>query len=494
MGEVGVVTQKIDVALDTIKPALLLKYLDDADRARQTSNYFGGEPQLPDDIAWPENPTGEPLHFIFQMDCGALPHRFNLGGHDWELPKFPTEGTFFLFANLANYDIWESSADGAKVVYSASAVAELPPRKPPETLARLGSKSLVARNAYDINFFSMKPTEITLKNHGIIGEGFPAKKQLHQKLQSRAFDALPPSQALPKLPFSALPYLTTYSTFSEHKPSAEERDLLEGYGLNALWPRRYLAATDRYFPWMENITRFRRQRKEQHISLVRERHGKDVRSLAFDVPELGFPWRWLAAGNIALEVFKWASQQIDLTEVHWPLLIDEAEEWARRASAVDPLDRITGNESNEFIDWLQTIDAVANTQSEKDERIKVMSALGSLQSQLIVSLDTSLNYLRGADDISDIPSDLVVPARLTPEETDRESIQVGGFQMNHQFLGYADRWQQDEPEDSDDMLLFQVASDCENLNIEFGILHIWIKKTDFAAGHFDRAWAHAETT
>ncbi|NNE87530.1 MAG: DUF1963 domain-containing protein [Silicimonas sp.] len=58
---------------------------------------FGGAPQLPPTTDWPINSEGRPMHFFAQFDLGALPRSMEQADQTFEMPKFPTSGTLFIF-------------------------------------------------------------------------------------------------------------------------------------------------------------------------------------------------------------------------------------------------------------------------------------------------------------------------------------------------------------------------------------------------------------
>ncbi|MEP4052436.1 MAG: DUF1963 domain-containing protein [Litorimonas sp.] len=104
------------------RPAILLQPYHPLLASIESASWFGGFPKLPDHIDWPREKTGEkrPLHFMAQIDCGALPAQA-ADGHG-----FPRSGHLCFFS-----EIYELSETGA-VLYFDAPPEHLTERLPPE--------------------------------------------------------------------------------------------------------------------------------------------------------------------------------------------------------------------------------------------------------------------------------------------------------------------------------------------------------------------------
>ena len=101
----------------------------------QIVGYLGGNPLLPDDVAWPEWEGQGPLTFVGAIDCGAVP------GTDLDL-SLPADGAllFFYFDGQAGdgrttVDYWEpgSASGGSRVLY-VPADAHMAEREAPDPI------------------------------------------------------------------------------------------------------------------------------------------------------------------------------------------------------------------------------------------------------------------------------------------------------------------------------------------------------------------------
>jgi hypothetical protein len=113
-----------------LRPAVRLRALSPGE---QVVGYLGGDPLLPESLAWPEWEGQGPLAFVGAIDCGSLP----AGELDLALP---TDGAllFFYFDGQvgdddATVDYWrpESTRGGSRVIY-VPAHAEMTQRQAPE--------------------------------------------------------------------------------------------------------------------------------------------------------------------------------------------------------------------------------------------------------------------------------------------------------------------------------------------------------------------------
>lgn len=84
-------------------------------------SFLGGTPHLPVAQAWPRKSTGEPLHFIAQIDCSALPKT------EPDSPSLPDEGALFFFADMSDGSGWyddeyshDNTPENWRVLYSST--------------------------------------------------------------------------------------------------------------------------------------------------------------------------------------------------------------------------------------------------------------------------------------------------------------------------------------------------------------------------------------
>ena len=76
-----------------------------ADAWPEVNSHLGGRPSLPPGTPWPRNgQTGQPLHFLAQVDCAELPRV------ETDTP-LPEDGTLLFFAGLDEEMVWEGPND-----------------------------------------------------------------------------------------------------------------------------------------------------------------------------------------------------------------------------------------------------------------------------------------------------------------------------------------------------------------------------------------------
>lgn len=99
--------------------------------AAGTKSKFGGLPALPPGTEWPRMATGTPLHFLAQVDCGAMPVRSAL----------PERGMLFFFGQDSEEQIWDPDYVGDRpwrVIYAPDAAGADAPRAAPPDLPPIG--------------------------------------------------------------------------------------------------------------------------------------------------------------------------------------------------------------------------------------------------------------------------------------------------------------------------------------------------------------------
>jgi hypothetical protein len=98
--------------------------------APPANSRFGGLPRLPESLAWPRTSSGNPLHFLAQIDCAEI--RFQT--------PLPERGVLFFFGRDNVYQAWKGeqpASDTCRVLYALDASALTPPRPPPADLSPL---------------------------------------------------------------------------------------------------------------------------------------------------------------------------------------------------------------------------------------------------------------------------------------------------------------------------------------------------------------------
>lgn len=117
-------------------PGIILKPLMDRVATGQEPIRLGGFPQLPAHIEWPGQDQYCNFHFYAQIDLGRLPRALSGVGYDFAMPRFPDQGTLFVFVPMqerALYEVWP------ELIYVREPVAHLPERKPPADLCHLNA-------------------------------------------------------------------------------------------------------------------------------------------------------------------------------------------------------------------------------------------------------------------------------------------------------------------------------------------------------------------
>lgn len=129
-----------------LRPAVYLRRAWPVDAEIEGQSWLGGQPLLPDSIAWPEHlQSGYPLHFLAQIDCRFVPRQTGA-------PALPEDGRLLFFADLDEDRLWEDTADApvqTRVVHvPEDAVPEAPaplPDKLPDIDHSDGRSGPVAR-------------------------------------------------------------------------------------------------------------------------------------------------------------------------------------------------------------------------------------------------------------------------------------------------------------------------------------------------------------
>ncbi|SCE90902.1 Uncharacterized protein YwqG [Micromonospora chaiyaphumensis] len=168
-----------DTWLSLLRPGIRLINADDGDGP--AVGYLGGEPQLPDDVAWPVWEGHGPLSFIASVDCAALPRVVTELG-------LPIDGRLLFFYFDGQYDDGEAmvfasdpkSQAGARVLYvpagRASAQRSTPEGIEPYKRLRLASRAVSTPPSYDHPVL-----------HDAFGAGFTQVAEPEHPLRGREF-------------------------------------------------------------------------------------------------------------------------------------------------------------------------------------------------------------------------------------------------------------------------------------------------------------------
>jgi Domain of unknown function (DUF1963) len=130
-----------DVSLNRAVPSIQLLSKKDSD-GTAASAISGGYPNLPPHMDWPRDESGQPMQFIIQIDCAALPRSIELDDRTLAMPDLPAQGTLFLFAGCL------SKPACARVLYDRGSMCSSPERAPPPDLRPLGADARISPNPW----------------------------------------------------------------------------------------------------------------------------------------------------------------------------------------------------------------------------------------------------------------------------------------------------------------------------------------------------------
>lgn len=274
--------------------------------------FFGGLPSLPAALDWPIGTDGRPLHPLAQIDCAALARTAARTDNRASRAGFPERGTLFVFAALAGSALheWAGAARAEarpgplRVLYTAEAAADLPPRDPPAPLPELAEGSCTASRT-------------------LWSERLPAPVR-------RRIGRVP--TLLPRLPLQPVAF--------------DEREPIEA--------QRVGPATLR-FPWLANLN----ARMATLDAKIPARHPA-LRPI--EVPE-GFPWCWVMVERVAqaLDMRLPPADSPATTPLTggWPALRAACADWVAAAAAHPETEAVDPATTAAFRDWLGDLDAVA---------------------------------------------------------------------------------------------------------------------------------------
>ncbi len=121
------------------EPAIIIRPREAGVGSKSVSK-FGGLPLLPINTEWPRDPSGNPLHFLAQIDCAELP---------WH-GRLPNTGLLSFFGRDDYEQIWSDDADeptqNCAVLYDQTVSTDRAVRQPPQDLAPIGDGMRRAAN------------------------------------------------------------------------------------------------------------------------------------------------------------------------------------------------------------------------------------------------------------------------------------------------------------------------------------------------------------
>lgn len=113
---------------DARRDAVHLKKTSTCQGAGAPGCWFGGKPQLPENIPWPVFQSIEgyalPMQFFAQLNLAAMPLLDNV-------PELPRSGSLFFFVDLVLGDLNGWQPGSSKVIYVTQEVGDLPEREMP---------------------------------------------------------------------------------------------------------------------------------------------------------------------------------------------------------------------------------------------------------------------------------------------------------------------------------------------------------------------------
>lgn len=404
--------------------------------------FFGGLPSLPAALDWPIGTEGPPLHPLAQIDCAALARTAARTDNRASRAGFPERGTLFVFAALAGYALhdWAGAARAEdrpgplRVLYTAEAAADLPPRNPPAPLPELAEGSSTASR--------------TLWSECLPA---PARPRIGRM-----------PTLLPRLPLQPVAF--------------DEREPIEA--------QRVGPATLR-FPWLANLS----ARMATLDAKIPARHPA-LRPI--EVPE-GFPWRWVMVERVAQALdmrLPPAATPADPPAAappagDWPALRTACAAWIADAAAHPETEAVDPATTAAFRDWLRDLDAAAaaSRRAEPELDYILSRALGE-------GFAAAWPYVAAVVEAGELPQ----PFRGAMRRAAGSGCFLGD--KPHLALGLGTEIADTPERHLGDILLLQIASDrCANLMWgDFGALQIWLAPDDLRAGRFDRCTARLEST
>jgi hypothetical protein len=136
--------KKLRSAADPGKQSVVLRRQVPIRFDEPVRSWLGGLPQMPDDVPWPCNPDGDPLHFLAQIACADLPNEcWNRSG--------PREGWLLLFFNIhCEEEFDDDDVSVLRDVQVLHVVPLGPEREPPEDMRNVRHAMSDGRHYSDV--------------------------------------------------------------------------------------------------------------------------------------------------------------------------------------------------------------------------------------------------------------------------------------------------------------------------------------------------------
>ncbi|MBA3942074.1 MAG: hypothetical protein C0520_12765 [Sphingopyxis sp.] len=388
--------------------------------AAATKSRFGGLPALPSAIDWPRMKDGTPLHFLAQVDCGALPFPGGL----------PEGGMLFFFGRDDEEQIWDEEFAGDRpwrVIHAPDAAGDDPPRAAPADLPPIGG----TYPRPNWRPFLMK------------GEGAP-NVHVEWPVELRRMETWPDASALTEEDWDAeggagwrdrLLALVSREKQAE-KAEAERALLWEAYDnrLEAKRAEAFYAATG-----------FARPVKPDEP--YRGNMETALRLFGADDDADAFPQRWIAVGFFCRALragLEAASARAVVADVD--AHVAAAETWiavAEEANAADPL---PASDRQAFRQWLRSI--------ERNDVPKRQPVEFRVADWIIAATEAVIRSFAHDRDLARL-----IPASVYEAmASEFEGTTVWGIQYS-QMLGHAPSSQQARMTDDPTVCLLNLASD-----------------------------------
>lgn len=433
------------------RDAVLLHRTYPPTEAPATNSKFGGLPALPPGTQWPRMADGVPLHFLAQIDCGAIPFRCAL----------PERGMLFFFGRDSDEQIWDERYVGDKpwrVVYAPDASGSDPRHPAPADLPPIGD--------------SYPPPNW----RPFLREGETAPNvHVEWPIELRRMDAWPDASALIDADFGISEdwrtrLLGLISKDKQALKQAEEQAQLRDAYDAALQTRRtkaFYAATG-YGPAVGANESYLRS-TQTALRILREDGGARA-----------FPDRWIYIGLFCRALratFERPSARTGIKDAD--ARIAAAEKWIGMADAIDPAAAVPATDREAFRRW-----AVSMRRGEAEVPLDYAVA-----EWIIEAAKGAIRSFAHDRDRARLISPAVYDAMASFFQGDS----VWGIQYS-QMLGHAPSSQQARETDDPTLCLLNLASDA-GLGWMFGDVgeaSFWMPPDALARRDFGKAWATLE--
>ncbi|MDJ0994568.1 MAG: DUF1963 domain-containing protein [Dinoroseobacter sp.] len=470
----------------SLETALLLRPLPRSMWNGDEPMRFGGKPRLPQDVAWPRDETGHPLHFIVEIDLSRLPR----DAAGYPTPDLLAQGSLFLFLPL-DFDRLYSEKPG-RLVFTPDDVSTLPECDPPSDLGDIGTmdpnhvhedgttedgRLLVRQKAEVLQFRSERAINRLAEPDG------GAWKRANQRHQAAVLQALKEARTFPgDDPEKLAPFLKIPLSFRQYLHRLRARHLDWEF----------------IFDWSKDF--FERCQHETLGHLYdMQKAGVQPKRVAWAIRSIQKTLDKVGGARFA------QGRKPNFYNFFAPVSVARAFDWqARRWMALSRFR--TGALSPEtldlFVDMLIEIDRRANQKDEAGEPLGLRAGLlyyrvkgHGLRSDWTRTM--ARNALRHACDravtrepqqAEGVSKDELWDRRIVEAQNQLVGSKASREVMPFQMFGLGYDYGSLHPKRDDDVLLFQFGEGF-GLPLETGqdpVLQIWIKRDDLAAGRFDR--------